>query len=328
MNPSDFPLVTLLFICYNQQESVGPALAGALAQDYPNLEIVISDDASQDATYACIEAMLEGYAGPHRIKLLRNAQNLGIGGNIDHAVRQSSGELIFIGAGDDISLPERVSATVRFWREQDCKPDLIAAYLNDIDSAGNFHGVLRITDLAAYRSLEDWTRSPPHVIGAAQAWTRRLFDRFGGLPKGVVGEDMVMAFRAIATGSAVTLPVPLVNYRRGGLTSKRKSLCAADVIRGLKRKLNSSQIELRSMLADARKLGASPTTLAFLEQKLDKEIFVEKMFAAKSWQEKLRICGQHPGQPLDFRTRIFTYAAVPWLLAPFFALKRWRYRNR
>lgn len=328
MNGPTPPRVTLLLICYNQQESIGAALAGALAQDYPNLEIVISDDASPDATFARIEAALDGYAGPHRIKLLRNPQNLGIGGNIDQAVRHSSGELIFIGAGDDVSLPERVSTVVRFWQEHDCKPDLIAAYLNDIDSAGNFHGVLRITDLAAYRSLDDWSRSPPHVIGAAQAWTRRLFDRFGGLPKGVVGEDMVMAFRAIATGGAVTLPVPLVNYRRGGLTSKRRSLSTADVIRGLKRKLNSTQIELRCLLADARSLGASASTLAFLEQKLDKEIFVERMFAARTAWEKLEICTEHRGQPLAFRIRILTYAAAPWLLAPFFYLKRRRYRNR
>lgn len=327
MTPPDFPPVTLLLICYNQQESIGAALAGALAQDYPNLEIVISDDASQDATFARIEEALKDYTGPHRIKLLRNTQNLGIGGNIDLAVRQSSGELIFIGAGDDISLPERVSTVVRFWQENDCQPDLIAAYLNDIDSAGNFHGVLRISDLAAYRSLEDWSRSPPHVIGAAQAWTRRLFDRFGGIPKGVVGEDMVMAFRAIASGSAVTLPVPLVNYRRGGLTSKRKSLSAAEVIRGLTRKLKSTQIELGCMLADARKVGAGASTLALLEHKLDKEVFVESMFAADGLLEKLRLCRQHHKQPLDFRIRILTYAAAPWLLAPFFYLKRRRYRK-
>lgn len=327
MSDSPFPPVTLLLICYNQQESIGAAIAGALSQDYPNLEIVIADDASQDATYTRIEEALVNYAGPHRIKLLRNAENLGIGGNIDQAVLQSSGELIFIAAGDDISLPERVSTVVQCWLTNDCQPDLIATYLNDIDHAGNFHGTLRISDLAAYRSLDDWSRSPPQVIGAAQAWTRRLFDRFGGIPPGVVGEDMVMAFRAIATAKAVTLPVALVNYRRGGLTSKRKSLSAAEVIRGLRRKLASTQIELRCMLADARQLGASPSTLALLEQKLDKEVFVASMFATPSLLAKLRICQRHRRQALDFRIRILTYTAAPWLLAPFFFIKRRRYRQ-
>lgn len=324
-NPS-LPQVTLLLLCYNQEDIIGEALAGALAQDYPNLEIVVSDDASNDRTVAQIENCLRNYAGPHRIKLLRNIENQGIGGNIDQAVRQSSGELIFIAGGDDVSLPERVSTVVNFWLEHDGKPDLIGAYLFDMDQSGRRLGTIQIAKLEEYRTLDDWSRSPPHVIGAAQAWTRRLFDRFGGMPKGAVGEDMVMAFRAIGTATAITLPVPLVNYRRGGLTSKRKSLSAEAVIRGLTRKLNSTKTELTCMLNDARKLGASPSTLAFLNQKLDKENFIEAMFLAKSFGEKICLCRSYDTLPGDFRLRILTYAATPWLLAPFFFLKRLRYR--
>jgi glycosyltransferase involved in cell wall biosynthesis len=321
------PLVTMLLICFNQEGSIDAAIDGALAQDYPNLEIVISDDASPDNTYARICAKLQNYAGPHKIKILRNPQNLGIGGNLDQAVRQSRGDLIFIAAGDDVSLPQRVSTVVAHWLQNDRLPDLIAAYLNDIDAADHFHGVLRISDLAMYGSLEDWShRGPPHVIGAAQAWTRRLFDRFGGIPSGVVGEDMLMAFRAIVSGRAITLPIALVNYRRGGITSQRKSLCAAEVIHGLTRKLKSSQTELRCLLKEAQEAGASQYTLSFIAQKLDKEMFIEHMFAAKNILTKLQLCYLHSGQAVDFRIRIFIYAAAPWLLAPFFYIKRWLYR--
>jgi glycosyltransferase involved in cell wall biosynthesis len=320
------PPATLLLLCYNQQDLIGDALAGALAQDYPNLEIIISDDASKDATVERIEKIVSGYSGPHRIKLLRNRENLGIGGNIDQAVKQSSGELIFIAGGDDVSLPSRVSTVVNFWLAHERKPDLIAAYLYDMDQSGQILGTIRIAKLEEFRTLDDWSRSPPHVIGAAQAWTRRLFDRFGGMPKGVVGEDMVMAFRAIGLASAITLPEPLVNYRRGGLTSRRKSLDAASVIKGLTRKLRSSQTELRCMLDDARELGASAATLAVLDQKLQKEVFIESMFTAASFGQKLGLCRQYSMLPGDFRLRILTYAAAPWLLAPFFFLKRLRYR--
>lgn len=327
MSLDSLPPVTLLLLCYNQQDIIGEAVAGALAQDYPNLEIVIADDASKDATVAQIKACLSDYAGPHRIKLLCNPENLGIGGNIDQAVRQSTGELIFIAGGDDVSLPARVSTVVRFWLAHDRKPDLIGAYLFDMDLSGKILGTIQIGKLEEYRTLDDWSRSPPHVIGAAQAWTRRLFDRFGGMPKGVVGEDMVMAFRAIGLATAITLPVALVNYRRGGLTSKRKALDVATVIKGLTRKLNSSQIELRCMLDNARELGASPATLAVLAEKLKKEQFIESMFAARGPGRKIALCFEYAMLPADFRLRILTYAAAPWLLAPFFFLKRLRYRS-
>lgn len=326
MSSPPLPPITLLLLCYNQQDTIGEAIAGALDQDYPNLEIVISDDASKDGTVEQIKACLDGYAGPHRIKLLCNPENLGIGGNIDQAVRQSTGELIFIAGGDDVSLPARVSTVVQFWLAHERKPDLIGAYLFDMDQSGKILGTIRIGQLEKYRSLDDWSRSPPHVIGAAQAWTRRLFDRFGGVPKGAVGEDMVMAFRAIGLATAVTLPVPLVNYRRGGLTSKRKALDAATVIKGLTRKINSTKTELRCMLDNARELGASPATLAILDGKLKKELFIESMFASQGPWRKICLCLEYPMLPADFRLRILTYAAAPWLLAPFFFLKRLRYR--
>lgn len=328
MNGSALPPVTLLLISYKQQEYIGAAVAGALAQDYPNLEIIISDDASPDDTWNKIQEAVADYRGSHRLKLLHNEQNLGIGGNLDQAVRQSSGELIFIAGGDDISLPHRVSAVVNFWLEQQRQPDLIAAYLVDMTEAGEERDVIRITDLEQYHDLDDWCRAPPHVIGAAQAWTRRLFDRFGGIPKGVVGEDMLMAFRAIAAGNARTLPVPVIKYRRGGLTSVRKAMSAAAVIRGLTRKLGSSRIEWRQMLMEARQLGAGSAVQQMLQHQLDKENFIAEMFAADGIGQRLRSFRQYAALKPDFRLRILTYAAAPWLLAPFFALKRWRYRQR
>lgn len=328
MTTDNLPLVTFLLLCYNQQNYIAEALAGALAQDYGNLEIMIADDASQDDTVNTINAVLEDYTGRHRIKRLFNQRNLGIGGNIDQAVRQSNGQLIFIAGGDDVSLPHRVSRVVEFWLAENKRPDLIGAYLFDMDQSGGMHGTIQIAHLELYRTLDDWSRSPPHVIGAAQAWSRRLFDRFDGLPRHVVGEDMVMAFRAIGTSSAYTLAEPLVKYRRGGLTSKRKALTAADVVRGLTKKLVSTRVELKCMQKDASLLGASPFTMQTLEHKLAKEDFIAAMFSASSLVRKMQCCFQFPQVSAEYRLRILTYASAPWLLAPFFYFKRLRYQHR
>jgi glycosyltransferase involved in cell wall biosynthesis len=329
MNDNEtWPRVTFLLLCYNQEDLIVEALEGALSQDYPNLEIIVADDASGDSTFSRVEQRLMDYSGPHQIKLLQNPKNLGIGGNIDHAVRQSTGQLIFIAGGDDISLPERVRKTVEYWLTENRKPDLIGAYLLDMDQERNILGTISIATLDTYRTLDDWIAVPPHVIGAAQAWTRRLFDRFGGLPKGAVGEDMIMAFRAIALGTARTLPTPLVRYRRGGLTSKRRNLSVAEVVRGLTRKLNSTRIELRCMINDARSVQASSTILAELQRRVDIEDFIERMFSPASVLEKIGTCLRHPSVSVPYRIRLFVYSVTPWLLAPFFFLKKLRYRSK
>src|SRR3954465_11256485 len=112
MNPASAaappqPLATMLLLCYRQQTTVADAIAAALAQTCSPLEIVISDDASDDGTWQAIEQAVEGYAGPHRLVLNRNPVNLGIGAHLNRMVGLSTGELLFIAAGDDISLPAR-----------------------------------------------------------------------------------------------------------------------------------------------------------------------------------------------------------------------------
>ena len=320
------PKVTMLLISYNQEDKIREAINGALAQDYPNLEIVISDDASTDNTFAVIESCLQGYQGKHQLLIQRNPQNLGIGGNISEAVRRSSGELILITAGDDISLPHRVSTVVKYWLENEKKPDLIASYLYDMDDQGQTHEVIKVANLDEYRSLDDWVRQPPHVIGAAQAWTRRLFDRFDGIPTGVVGEDMVMAFRAIASGSARTIPQPLVKYRCGGLTRQTKPLSVNEVVRRLTRKIASTKIELLHMQDVSKQHTADFVVLDELERRYQKECFIESMFRAKCFSKKIQCAWHFKGVKTTFRARMFLYSASPWLLAPFFAIKRWRYQ--
>ena len=184
LDAADPPLATMLVMAYQQEATIEEAIRGALAQTYSPLEIVISDDASADGTWAAIERAVAGYGGPHRLVLNRNAANLGIGAHINRMVSLSQGELLFIAAGDDISLPQRCERVVGAWLTAGRRPDLISSNLLDLDEHGQTHATITPTDLSGYRDAADWLARPPHVIGAAQAWTRRVFDRFGPLPAG------------------------------------------------------------------------------------------------------------------------------------------------
>ena len=94
----------------------------------------------------------------------------------------SSGELLVVAAGDDVSLPTRCARLAEAWLASGRRLDLIASALEDLDERGTVHARITPADLASYRSAADWIARPPFVVGAAQAWTRRLFDRFGPLP--------------------------------------------------------------------------------------------------------------------------------------------------
>jgi glycosyltransferase involved in cell wall biosynthesis len=316
------PLVSVLLIVYNQQATIAEAIAGALAQTYSPLEIIVSDDASNDGSFAAMEAALAGYAGPHSVRLNRNPANLGIGAHLSHLVGLSHGELLFVAAGDDVSLPQRCERVVSAWLASGKRLDLIASCLEDMDEQGHVHERITPSDLASYRDAADWLVRPPFVVGAAQAWTRRVFDRFGPLPPGVVAEDLLLVFRAIVSGGALTLGEPLVRYRRGGVSRRRRALSAQDVVARLLKNNRSSLVELPQLLADARVAGQLQAVESSLTARLQREIYIRDMFAADGVVRRGRIFVQAAGVPLSLRLRVAMYAAFPELASPFFVLKR------
>lgn len=322
------PLVSILLITYRQPDTIGAALRGALAQTYEPLEIIASDDASGDGTWEAMCAAAQGYAGPHRLRLNRNEANLGIGAHLCQLAQRAEGELLVVAAGDDVSLPQRCERLVQAWLAHGRRPDLIASALADVDANGRVMGEIVPDDLGAYTSLAQWAARPPHVVGAAQAWTKRLFERFGPLPPGTVAEDLVMVFRALGSGGAVTLREPLVQYRRGGISRRRRNLHARDVTERLLKNNRHALVETEQMLRDARLMGRYGEVGPHLERVLARERFIAALFGAGSAIEKLGIAVRATGQPLALRLRLLTYAAAPWLLAPFFALKRLSARGR
>lgn len=316
------PPLSVLFVCYRQEAHVEAALRSILNQDCENLEIVVSDDASPDGTFEVLRRVVDAYTGPHRVVLHRNVENLGVGGNIAKAVSLSSGELLFIAAGDDISLPHRCARVAQAWVESGRQVDLIASSLIDMDAQGQLHGVIRPSPLHELRTPDDWVRHRPHVVGAAQAWTRRAYEHFGPLPVGVVAEDLIMVFRAICLGGAMSLDEPLVQYRRGGLSGRVRSMNAQEVVQRLLKTNRHALIESQLMWADARKAGCSSFVQAWFEQEQRRECWIRDLFHADSSWARVRMLWQPSGLSWGQRLRLWMYATCPAVTAPFFAIKR------
>ena len=124
-----------MLLTYNQEQFVQDALQSLLNQDYEDMEIVISDDCSIDGTWEQIQTTLEGYKGPKKVIAIRNPANLGIVDNYAAAFKKTSGDLIFMAAGDDISLPNRCSRSIQFWLNSNKDYDLVAGDAIDMSYA-------------------------------------------------------------------------------------------------------------------------------------------------------------------------------------------------
>jgi glycosyltransferase involved in cell wall biosynthesis len=93
---AEFPLVSICIPTYNRAGMVGKAIDSALSQSYPNIEVLVVDNASQDN----IESVIVGYHDP-RLKFFQNKKNLGIFGNFNRCIELSKGKYIHILHSDD-----------------------------------------------------------------------------------------------------------------------------------------------------------------------------------------------------------------------------------
>lgn len=110
------PKVSIHIISFNQKDYIAEAIESAVTQDYENLEVVVSDDASTDGTAEIISEYKHRY--PDRLVVLLNKKNFGITRNANRALRLCSGKYIAFQGGDDVLLPGKISAQVA-WLEQD-----------------------------------------------------------------------------------------------------------------------------------------------------------------------------------------------------------------
>jgi len=126
------PRYSILLPTRNGASLLEGCLGSILSQPYQDFELVVSDNASDDAT----PQILARHAGDPRIVLLRQEESLGVTENWNRALAASTGERIGLIGDDDVLLPgyfERADALIQ--RHGD--PDVLLRALATIIDRGH-----------------------------------------------------------------------------------------------------------------------------------------------------------------------------------------------
>jgi glycosyltransferase involved in cell wall biosynthesis len=106
------PKVTALVPTYNAEAFLQRTLDSLAAQTWPDLEILIGDDCSTDATPSIVRAYA---AGRDNVRVVERSANLGWLRNCNDLMAEASGELMFFAFHDDVVAPsyvERLAAAL------------------------------------------------------------------------------------------------------------------------------------------------------------------------------------------------------------------------
>jgi glycosyltransferase involved in cell wall biosynthesis len=248
--------VSIVTPAFNAGETIGAAVAAVLAQTYGDLELVVVDDGSTDATAAIVEAH-EG-----SVRLVRQ-ENAGVAAARNRGIEEAQGELIAFCDADDQLFPEHVKQLVRLW---DAQGGIVTANSYWLLPGGihpsrtRYKGGFPKPDQQRRAILEQ------NFVSPLSLFPRALVGEIG--PFAVErrrAEDWDFWIRAILAGHRVTLqPKPSALYRWGieSLSAARDAMDAdvEAIYRELAERddLTSAEREyVRRRLA-----GPSPRTLA------------------------------------------------------------------
>lgn len=242
------PLITFAVIAYKSENYIREAVEGAFSQTYKPLQIVLSDDASPDATFQIMEGMAKTYNGPHSILLNCNDHNLGIGAHINRIMELADGELVVVAAGDDVSLPIRTQRIFEAYSEAKGQAFSLFSDLVEIDSEGNRLRQVSTKPEQDSTNLNKWAKLIfPGVVGATHAWHRKTFDFFGPMLPSVSFEDRAIPLRSALLGSIKHIEEPLVLYRKHDLNVSQIYHSKAGSISVLKGELAVCQNAVRDI---------------------------------------------------------------------------------
>lgn len=154
----NLPLITCGLTSFNAQDTIARAIKSALAQDYPNKEIIIIDDCSSDNSRKVIE---DAIAGHDNARLIVHEKNTGFAGALNSIITHAKGEFIAIFDDDDISVPER----------------LITQYNHIISYEAAHNTTLLACWASGYKLYDNGYQAP--------------FQAIGSQPKIPVGKDLI-----------------------------------------------------------------------------------------------------------------------------------------
>jgi alpha-1,3-rhamnosyltransferase len=205
------PLISILIAAYNEEKYVAASVASCLDQTYGNIEIVITDDGSEDRTTQVLEGLRKRDA---RVKFFSFPENRGKVAAFNNCFSKSTGAYIAILGADDLAPPDRITRSL---------PPLLdnAAELVCGDCV-KFSADRTLTNSAMYddhgidrnRFFDfDSLLKRPKVFGGTIMLTRILGDKIFPLDEDLKHEDWWLPLAAAARRPVRYLHHPFCYYR-------------------------------------------------------------------------------------------------------------------
>ncbi|MGB9181005.1 MAG: glycosyltransferase [Pyrinomonadaceae bacterium] len=258
----DKPLVTIGMPVYNAERYLRLALSSLLSQDYSNFELLISDNASTDATE---EICREYAARDSRIRYFRNETNIGSAKNFSRLLELGSGKYFMWSAHDDLRAPNYTSECVAVLERN---PSAVCCFtpVVFIDEDGKVVLPGYEQGHAAFGSPDHNLRERVRYLLSHAGWysfyalMRTEALKQTSPMQNLLGLDLLVLFELSLMGPLIKIPQPLFFYRIFPNKTTEEIMMAVDANRSAGAPTLAHTDILRALLRALRKARVSTFT--------------------------------------------------------------------
>lgn len=209
----EFPLVTVGVASFNNASYIHETLESIRKQTYPNLEILIVDDASTDDSVTIIEAWLAEHPEVNG-QLILHKENRGICTACNSLLDNAKGEYFSVVGSDDVYLPDKLAHQVPLLHNAAPEFGVLTSEIEFMDEEGN----------TLPKPIDFAIAHPPEVflsllkgcfIGAVGVLVKRsCFEKVGKYDEQLPFEDWDMWLRISKEYKFLYSPKISARYRR------------------------------------------------------------------------------------------------------------------
>lgn len=201
-------MISVCIATYNGEKYIHEQIASILQQIGNDDEIVVSDDGSTDKTLDVVRSF-----DAQNIHIYINKGDHGYTPNFENALRNAHGDYIFLSDQDDIWMPDKVEASMKYLKVNDFV--VSDALIVDGDNKPLFDSFCeqRKSKFGFLNTLIRFS-----YLGCCFAFRRKVLSKALPFPKNHIlcTHDNWLALVSTAFYKSAFIPLPLIRYRRYG----------------------------------------------------------------------------------------------------------------
>jgi cellulose synthase/poly-beta-1,6-N-acetylglucosamine synthase-like glycosyltransferase len=207
--------VSVIVPAFNEAKVITATVEHILASDHPNLNVIVVDDGSQDATAEIVE---RNFGADARVKLIRIA-NGGKANALNVGLAQATGDVVVALDADTQFNADTISRLVRWFVDRQ-----VGAVAGNAKVGNRINVITRWQALEyivsqnlerrALAALDTLTVVP----GAVGAWRRSVLERLGGFQASTLAEDQDLTIAVQRAGYRVLFDASAIAWTEAPTT--------------------------------------------------------------------------------------------------------------